>query len=78
MFGISGNMAIFTATVDGGAINGKTRGGGTDIDMQRGTTAGTSTITIKNGGTVAVDAIVGGAVSTSELLMAARLLGDLQ
>ncbi|MBK9468700.1 MAG: ATP-binding cassette domain-containing protein [Gammaproteobacteria bacterium] len=32
--------------------------------MQRGTTAGTSTITIKNGGTVAVDAIVGGAVST--------------
>ena len=63
MFGISGNSGTRTLTVDGGAING-TAGGGTYIDMQRGTTAGTSTITIKNGGTVAVDAIVGGAVST--------------
>lgn len=63
MFGTSGNSGTRTLTVDGGAING-TAGGGSYIDMQRGTTAGTSAITIKNGGTVAVDAIVGGAVST--------------
>ena len=63
MFGTSGNSGTRTLTVDGGTING-TAGGGTYIDMQRGTSAGTSTITIKNGGTIAVDAIVGGGVST--------------
>lgn len=63
MFGTSSNSGTRTLTVDGGAING-TAGGGTYIDMQRGTTSGTSAITIKNGGTIAVDAIVGGGVST--------------
>jgi len=63
MFGTSGNSGTRALTVDGGAING-TAGGGSYIDMQRGTTAGTSSITIKNGGTIAVDAIVGGGVST--------------
>lgn len=64
MFATSNNSGTRSLTVDNGTING-TAAGGSYIDLNRNNvTGGTSTMTIKNGGLVKVDAIVGGANTT--------------
>ena len=62
-FAIGNNSGTRVLNVDGGSLNG-TPAGGSYINLQNSSTAGTSTMNIKNGGMVAADAIIGGATAT--------------